>query len=109
MLCEWAGDGPWRAALPGGWGTKVTSDRDCRERRSRNATCRASCAAFTNRRALHFIEHDDVKESDRAGTLPDHEDLVDHHQLDHDPTVPLGKLSIHVGTCNPPARTDLLR
>ena len=58
----------------------------------------------------HFIEHDDVKESDSGGTLPDHEDLLDHHQLHHDPTVPrrASGPSI-VGTCKPPARTDLFR
>jgi hypothetical protein len=50
---------------------------------------------LTNRRVPHFIEHDDVKSSDSGGALPDHEDLVDHHVLHHDPTVPPGKLSIH--------------
>jgi len=50
---------------------------------------------LTNRRAPHFIEHDDVKESDSGGTLPDHEDLADHHQPHDDPTVPAGKLSTH--------------
>jgi hypothetical protein len=68
-------------------GSKVTSDRDCRERRSRRATCRATCAAFD--------EPACAAESDSGGTLPDHEELVDHHRLHHDPTVPPGKLSIH--------------
>jgi len=43
---------------------------------------------LTNRRAPHFIEHDDVKESDSGGTLPEHGDLVDLHRQRHDPTVP---------------------
>jgi len=64
----------------------------------------------TDRRVPHFIEHHDVKESDRGGTLPDHDDLVDHHQLHHDPTVPRrASCPSIVGTCKPPARTDLFR
>jgi len=47
---------------------------------------------LTKPACAHFIEHDDVKESDSDGTLPDHEDLVDHHQMLQHPTVALGEL-----------------
>jgi hypothetical protein len=50
-----------------------------------------------------------VKESDSGGTLPDHEDLVDHHQLHHDPTVPPGSCPSIVGTSRRPTVSGTTR